>query len=218
MTRRSRLGRPRQREARWSDTEPIRAEVFGPERFEQHAVSLADAHMVVDRFHRVVSIVERLDDNAGALLRDYQALIAALHDKRSVTPAAEWLVDNFHIVERNVRQVRLDLPPSYFKQLPKLGSGFLAGHPRIFGVMWAYVAHTDSLFDPDLLARYIRSYEARKALSDCSCWRTCAVWPTGSRWRPPTVSAPMRSPTSSSGSVTSRRDRSRNWSGSSIVR
>ena len=51
-----------------------------------------------------------------------------------------------------------------------MGSGFLAGHPRIFGVMWAYVAHTDSLFDPDLLARYIRSYEARKALSLGELW------------------------------------------------
>ena len=156
--------------APWDDTEPIRAEVFGRERFEQHAVSLADSHMVVDRSLKVVSIVDRLDDNAAALLQDYRALLTELGARRPITPAAEWLVDNFHIVERNVRQVRLDLPPSYFKQLPKLGSGFLAGHPRIFGIMWGYVAHTDSLFDPDLLADYVRSYEARKALSLGELW------------------------------------------------
>ena len=133
-------------------------------------MSLADSHMVVDRSLKVVSIVDRLDDNAAALLQDYRALLTELGAKRAITPAAEWLVDNFHIVERNVRQVRLDLPPSYFKQLPKLGSGFLAGHPRIFGIMWGYVAHTDSLFDPDLLADYVRSYEARKALSLGELW------------------------------------------------
>ena len=133
-------------------------------------MSLADSHMVVDRSLKVVSIVDRLDDNAAALLQDYRALLTELGAKRAITPAAEWLVDNFHIVERNVRQVRLDLPPSYFKQLPKLGSGFLAGHPRIFGIMWGYVAHTDSLFDPDLLAHYVRSYEARKALSLGELW------------------------------------------------
>ena len=126
--------------------------------------------MVVDRSLKVVSIVDRLDDNAAALLQDYRALLTELRAGRPITPAAEWLVDNFHIVERNVRQVRLDLPPSYFKQLPKLGSGFLAGHPRIFGIMWGYVAHTDSLFDPDLLADYVRSYEARKALSLGELW------------------------------------------------
>ena len=162
--------RTRRSAAPWDDTEPIRAEVFGRERFEQHAVSLADSHMVVDRSLKVVSIVDRLDDNAAALLQDYRALLTELRAGRPITPAAEWLVDNFHIVERNVRQVRLDLPPSYFKQLPKLGSGFLAGHPRIFGIMWGYVAHTDSLFDPDLLADYVRSYEARKALSLGELW------------------------------------------------
>ena len=156
--------------APWDDTEPIRAEVFGRERFEQHAVSLADSHMVVDRTLKVVSIVERLDDNASALLQDYRTLLTELGKRRAITPAAEWLVDNFHIVERNVRQVGLDLPPSYFKQLPKLGSGFLAGHPRIFGIVWAYVAHTDSLFDPEMLAHYVRSYEARKALSLGELW------------------------------------------------
>ena len=148
--------------APWDDTEPIRAEVFDRERFEQPAVALANSHMVVDRSLKVVSIVDRLDDNAAALLQDYRALLTELGAKRPITPAAEWLVDNFHIVERNVRQVRLDLPPSYFKQLPKLGSGCLAGHPRIFGIMWGYVAHTDSILDPELLAHYVRSVRGTK--------------------------------------------------------
>ena len=62
---------------------------------------------------------------------------------RPVTPAAEWLVDNMHMVARHVGQIRQDLPPSYFSELPELGSGFLAGHPRVFALMWAYIAHTD---------------------------------------------------------------------------
>ena len=74
--------------APWDDTEPIRAEVFGRERFEQHAVSLADSHMVVVRSLKVVSIVERLDDNASALLQDDRALLTELGKRRAITPAA----------------------------------------------------------------------------------------------------------------------------------
>ena len=68
------------------------------------------------------------------------------------------------------RQVRRDLPRSYFDELPKLGPGFLAGHPRIFAIIWAYVAHTDSLFKPEQLASYIKSYERRKALTLGELW------------------------------------------------
>ncbi len=154
----------------WEDIAPIRSELFGPERFDEHAISLADSEMVVRRAAPVVSILQRLNDNADALVNTYDFLAKELREKRTITPAAEWLVDNFHSVETHVRQVRQDLPPGYFEELPKLGTGFLEGHPRIFGIVWAYVAHTDSRFDPELLGRYIRSYESRKALTLGELW------------------------------------------------
>jgi cyclic beta-1,2-glucan synthetase len=67
------------------------------------------------------------------------------------TPAAEWLVDNYHLVEEQIREVRDDLPPGYYRQLPKLAGGPFAGYPRVLGIAWAFVAHTDSRFDPELL-------------------------------------------------------------------
>ena len=70
----------------------------------------------------------------------------------AITPAAEWLIDNFHVVEKQIREIRVDLPPGYYRQLPKLAGGPFAGYPRVFGVAWAFVAHTDSLFDPEIAA------------------------------------------------------------------
>lgn len=154
----------------WGDHAPIRSELFGPERFDQHAVSLADSQNVVYRASPVVSILRRLDENSDALLKAYDATAAEVRAGRTITPAAEWLVDNYHLVEKTVRQVRQDLPAGYVRELPKLGPGFLEGHPRILGIVWAYVAHTDSLFDPDLFARYIRAYESRKALTLGELW------------------------------------------------
>ncbi len=118
----------------------------------------------------VVSLLQRMEQNDRALVRCYEAMLGELDAGHAVTPAAEWLVDNFHAVEEHLRQVHRDLPPGYFRQLPKLGPGVLEGHPRIFGVMWAYVAHTDSNIDPDQLGRFIHAHETRKAFTLGELW------------------------------------------------
>ncbi len=89
---------------------------------------------------------------------------------QAITPAAEWLIDNFHVVEKQIREVRADLPPGYYRQLPKLAGGPFARYPRVFGVAWAFVAHTDSLFDPEILRRYLRAYQEVQPLTIGELW------------------------------------------------
>lgn len=154
----------------WTDEQPIRSALFSQEQLARHAMSLADSHLVSQRATPVVSLLRRLKENARVLGECYLRLSSAAASGAVISPASEWLIDNFHILEENTRQVRRDLPRSYFDELPKLGPGFLAGHPRIFAIMWAYVAHTDSLFKPEQLASYIKSYERRKALTLGELW------------------------------------------------
>ena len=131
--------------ALWRDPSPIRSELFGAERLEHHAETLAATDTVTDRPVQVPLLSRRLRGNVRVLLAAYRASAASLQAGQPVTPAAEWLLDNFHLVELQLRQISADLPPGYYRQLPKLGSGPFAGYPRVFGIAWAYVAHTDSL-------------------------------------------------------------------------
>jgi len=87
-----------------------------------------------------------------------------------VVPAAEWLLDNYHLVEDQVREIRDDLPPGYYRQLPKLAAGPFAGYPRVFGLAWAFVAHTDSHFDPAVLRRFIAAYQRVQPLTIGELW------------------------------------------------
>ena len=91
-------------------------------------------------------------------------------EERAITPAAEWLIDNYHLVERQIREIRADLPPGYYRQLPKLADGPFAGYPRVFGMAWAFVAHTDSRFDPEMLRRYVRAYQEVQPLTIGELW------------------------------------------------
>jgi len=93
-----------------------------------------------------------------------------VREQRSVTPAADWLVDNFHVVEEQVREIRIDLPPGFHRQLPKLIDGPHEGYPRVFGLAWAFVAHTDSRFDPQMLCRLVRAYQRVQPLTIGELW------------------------------------------------
>ena len=154
----------------WDDLTPISAELFGPERFGQHAHSLAETQHVTTDVIKVYSVVRRLDDNAAVLLRVYRDICKAVGRGKTVTPAAEWLVDNYHLVEEQITQTRDDLPERFYRQLPKLSDGPLRGHPRIFGAVWAYVAHTDSRFDPDTLSAFLNAYQTVEPFTIGEIW------------------------------------------------
>src|SRR6266536_2917579 len=150
--------------------EPIRAELFSSERLEQHAESLATAQRVTTSPRKGRPLLPRVLDNGRVLLESYRSIAQAIRDERAITPAAEWLVDNYHIVDEQLREIRDDLPSGYYRELPKLAEGPLQGYPRVYGLAWAFVAHTDSRFDPEMLRRFVRAYQRVQPLTIGELW------------------------------------------------
>src|SRR5262245_48960105 len=108
-----------------STEDPIREELFSVERLEQYAAELAAEHSVSERQIRGRRLLPRLEENGRRLISVYRTLADAIKNQRTVSPAAEWLVDNFHIIEEQLREIRRDLPKGYYRQLPKLEEGDL---------------------------------------------------------------------------------------------
>ena len=150
--------------------EPIRAELFSIERLEQHAESLAAAQAVMNDTSRGRLLAPRVAENGRVLLESYRVIAPAIREEYAIVPAAEWLVDNFHVVGQQLREIEDDLPAGYYRKLPKLASGHLRGYPRVFGMAWAYVAHTDSRFDPDTLRRFVTAYQRVQPLTIGELW------------------------------------------------
>jgi cyclic beta-1,2-glucan synthetase len=154
----------------WSNEQILREEIFSIERLEQHAQSLAAAQTITRTpgFRR--SLGARLRNNERALLAAYRSIARAVDEGRSITPAAEWVLDNYHVIEEQIREIREDLPAGFYRQLPKLAGGPFAGFPRVFGIAWAFVAHTDSRFDPEFLRRFVRAYQEVSPLTIGELW------------------------------------------------
>ena len=149
---------------------PIRAELFSSERLEQHAETLAAAQRVTPKPETGHSLATRLRDNSKVLLDAYRTLAQATKEDRPITPAAEWLIDNFHVIDEQIREIRNDLPPGFYRQLPKLADGPLEGYPRVFGLAWAFIAHTDSRYDSDMLRRFVSAYQRVQPLTIGELW------------------------------------------------
>src|SRR3984885_11827275 len=163
------FGQP-SRTSPWNSEELLREELFSVERLEQHGRSLAAAQPVSEGRLRGRSLSARLRDNARVLLAAYRDIAAAVHAGRPITPAAEWLLDNYHVIEEQIREIRVDLPPGFYRELPKFADGPFAGYPRVFSVAWAFVAHTDSRFDPEVLRRFVRAYQSVQPLTIGELW------------------------------------------------
>src|SRR2546426_9996780 len=143
---------------------PIRDELLSAERLEEHAERLASQRTSASS-PNAPALSARLRDNGRILLRCYRAIAEVIRNEGAITPAAEWFVDNFHIVDEGLRDVRNDLPEGFYRQLPKLVEGPFAGHPRVFALAWAFVAHIDGHFDPAALRRFVSAFQRVQPLT-----------------------------------------------------
>lgn len=160
----------------WNDTsdyfndDPIRGELYNIEHLEQYAQTLASEHKILERPKRSIVLLSRLKDNQQQLVEVYRLLADSIKRGRSITPAAEWLVDNFHIIEEQLREIREDLPKKFYYELPKLASGKWEGLPRIYAVALALITHTDSRLDAETMYRFLHSYQKVSPLSIGELW------------------------------------------------
>ncbi|MFL5241176.1 MAG: glucoamylase family protein, partial [Gemmataceae bacterium] len=148
---------------------PIRAELYGLDHLEAHARDLA-AFSPVGWKRAYPSLLQRFKQNSRILVRSYRRIAEASAQNQELTPDAEWLLDNFYVIEEMLREVRQDLPRGFYQELPKLASGPLAGSPRIYALALSLVAHTDSNLDERYITRFVQAYQAVAPLTIGELW------------------------------------------------
>ena len=151
------------------DESAASAEVFSLEHLQARAEELAATHQIAARAKRGFDLLSRLEDNKNELVKTYRALTDGRRDE-PLTPSAEWLIDNFHIVEEQLREVRQDLPRKFYRELPKLETGEFTGYPRIYHLAFEVVAHTDNRLETSTLTAFLEAYKKKSPLSIGEIW------------------------------------------------
>ncbi|MEO6799828.1 MAG: cyclic beta 1-2 glucan synthetase, partial [Rhodanobacter sp.] len=147
----------------------LRAELFSAEQMERHGRILASQHRL--REHSGADLLlGRLADNEAVITHTCERLTNATRRKRRITPAGEWLLDNFYLIEEQIRTARRHLPKGYSHELPRLGNSASAGLPRVYDIALEIISHGDGRIDTAGLHRFIHAYQEVTPLKLGELW------------------------------------------------
>jgi cyclic beta-1,2-glucan synthetase len=149
-------------------------ELLSIELLEEHArrlaalLSIAPRHRGSGRAH-----LRQLNGHMRAL-REVYAVLADDARQEPLSPAAEWLLDNFHIISAASRDIHHDLPPSFFKRLPQIAADEFAGLPRIYALALELIGSSAGRLDAQRLQRFISAFQSVTPLTIGELW----AWPS----------------------------------------
>ena len=153
----------------YGDDPPLRSELFSADQMEQHGKTLAGLHKL-SAGRPSGQLLARLAENEGVLLEVHGLLTATVNANRRITPAGEWLLDNFYLIEEQIRTAKRHLPGRYSRELPRLLKGPSAGLPRVYDIALESISHGDGRVDPDSLTTFVAAYQTVTALNLGELW------------------------------------------------
>jgi len=151
------------------DEPPLRSELFSAGQMEQHGKRLATMHKLAQVRLRE-QLLTRLAENEAVLISVCGRLTTAVKADQQITPASEWLLDNFYLIEEQIRTAKRHLPKGYSRELPRLLNGPSAGLPRVFDIALEIISHGDGRMDPEILSRFVASYQSVSVLKLGELW------------------------------------------------
>ena len=153
---------------------PLRSELFSTDQMEEHGKTLAASHKLSTK-GAASRLLTRLAENEDVLIGVHGLLIEAVQSDRRIAPAGEWLLDNFYLIEEQIRTAKRHLPKGYSRELPRLMNGPSAGLPRVYDIALETISHGDGRLDMDSLGSFVASYQ------------TVALLKVGELWAIPTM-------------------------------
>jgi cellobiose phosphorylase len=146
----------------------LRAELFSVEQLARHAHELAAGHRIVTQ-RSSNRLLARLAANEQSLHAFNRATLA-MNPTRRITPATQWILDNFYLIEEQIQMARRHLPRGYSRELPRLLNGPSAGLPRVYHIVLELISHVDAQIDAQSLGAFIAAYQTVASLKLGELW------------------------------------------------
>ncbi len=145
-------------------------EIFSQDQLQAHAATIAAAHTLAANPRRGRPLLPRLDESAGVLDEAYRYLSSAARRDPQPVAAEDWLCDNYHVIQHQVREIQQHLPRRYYLELPKLADGDFQGYPRVYLLARELIAHTAGRIDIETLVDFCSAYQRSAVLSIGEVW------------------------------------------------
>jgi len=140
------------------------------EDLEKHASEISRHYSNIVNTSCKKKLISNLDRSYDKILKGYENIDKAGKNKREVIPAAEWLLDNVYLIEKEYKSIKYNMPQTYYNDLPVISKGIMKGYPRVYHIAIEIVSHTDGRMDENIIANFIRAYQTNTLLTSGELW------------------------------------------------
>jgi len=149
--------------------EPFRSGLYTSDQLNSHGKDIASLHRL-QTGRTSDQLLKRLADNEETLLEVRNLLVGNIKAGKTISPGAEWLIDNFYLIEEQVVLARKHLPKGYSEALPALAGGRFVGMPRVYDIVLEIISHSDGRVDASNLGSFVAAYQTVTDLTLGELW------------------------------------------------
>ena len=140
------------------------------EDLEKHAFEISRHYSDVKNTNCKKKLISNLDRSYEKILEGYEKIDKEGKNKKDVLPAAEWLLDNLYLIEKEYKSIKYNMPQTYYKDLPVIYKGVMKEYPRVYHIAIEIVSHTDGRMDEHVIEDFIRAYQKNAILTSGELW------------------------------------------------
>ncbi|TVR84154.1 MAG: glycosyltransferase 36, partial [Saprospirales bacterium] len=137
---------------------------------KESAIGLAGIHKTSSISRDLRPIKPILIESKQVLTNTYRTLSKIVKAEKDISPASEWLLDNFYVIQEQIVQIGIDFPKAYQRNIPILAIGEHKGFPRVYEIALSMLTHTDNVVDYKVLVEYIQTYQQEQHLQLGELW------------------------------------------------
>ena len=115
-------------------------------------------------------MIRHFQENGRYLVEAYNEIRKEVAEGKPLSPAEEWLFDNFHFLQEQLRNITADLPRRFYEELPAIAEGPQKGFPRVYEMGLQVIAHTDSRLAAAAIRQYIHAFQEESVLTTGELW------------------------------------------------
>ncbi|HKJ46892.1 MAG TPA: glucoamylase family protein [Balneolales bacterium] len=144
--------------------------LYNPEYLAEKARQLSQGRELVTSTGPLQELRPILEKSTHTLTDVYRILAASAKQEEEISPAGEWIIDNFYIIQEQLQLIKEDFPTAYYRKLPRIKSGPFRKFPRVYEIMHELATLTDNVLDRQNVELFVRAYQEREPLLLGELW------------------------------------------------
>ncbi|MDT8718698.1 cyclic beta 1-2 glucan synthetase [Clostridium sp. 19966] len=137
---------------------------------EKHALKISTYYSETKKTAYRRKLIKSLDESYKKIIEGHDYIDKEIDEKYDMVPAAEWLLDNLYLIQKEYKDIKSSMPSSYYRNLPTISKGMMKGYPRVYHIAIELVCHTDGLIDENVIEAFIGAYQKNTILSSGELW------------------------------------------------